>query len=303
MNMRETDSPSSVKYRIAISIILIVVGMLFVTLTDDVKEGKVIVLQKFGLALMVAGAVSILTDAFLESRRERDRFPTDYIEKTGIQILSLIRQGDDRYHSWVVVRNPQELFFAGRSVLHRIQLDFDDRRLPSVEEILIRKLSEGTRIRILFCNPLWDAIPSIATAEGQTSEKLYNDLQTSIEIVKKLHGKLKESSQKLSGEIDIRLYQEQFQYAYHRTLNLQTDEMKMYLGMYFAKRQGCRSPLFEVYDRSIQKEFEDHFHNVFERSDRFFFYPRSGVGMMFDERLYHKIQRQISNTKYHGEFQ
>jgi len=170
MDAYDSEAGYKVKLRIAVCLILIVVGALLVVLTDDIKTGKMLVLQKVGLALMVAGVVSILTEVFLKSRTPPVR-PPDYSRRTGIQMLSLVRQGDDRYQAWVTVTERQELFFAGRSVLHRIQYDFDERRLPLLEDILWRKLAEGTRIQILFCNPLWEQVECLADGEGQPREK------------------------------------------------------------------------------------------------------------------------------------
>ena len=135
----------------------------------------------------------------------------------------------------------------------------------------------------------------MALAENQPPKRLYKDLETTLDITERLWKKLKNDTNKYNGEIEIRVYQEHFQYAYHRTHILDTEDVTMLVGMYFAQKLGCRSPLFEVYDQAIQKEFEDHCDNVFNRSERLFFYPSSGVGMEFNEELYHRSKQKIAD--------
>jgi hypothetical protein len=284
----------NLKLRISMAFILLVLGALFVSFTSaDNISGKWFVLQQFGIAIMVAGAVSLLTEIMIEIRPPFGPSP-DYLHASGIQMLANKRQGDDRYHTWVITRAPQDLFFAGRSVLHRIQIDFKDRHLTPVEDILVRKISEGSTIKILFCNPLWNFIPDIAAAEGQTLAKIFDDFSKTIEIVKRISDKLLGTPVKYSGEIDIRIYEELFQYAYHRTENYETTEKKMYLGLYFARRQGCHSPLFEVFDSSIQTVFEHHFDDIFAKSTQLLFYPKHGLGASFNDNYYDLFRHKIT---------
>lgn len=60
---------------------------------------------------------------------------------TGIKLLSEVRRGFGGYYAWVNHQKPQELFFAGRSVLHRIDADIRSKTDGSAENVLFRRLN------------------------------------------------------------------------------------------------------------------------------------------------------------------
>lgn len=283
-NPRSTDKRNYL-IRLLISILMVIAGALVVALTDQTKGTPFFVLQQFGLALMVAGAVSFVHEILVERFQALgEKCPMSPIPQPGIEMLAPQRQGDPRYHKWTLAITSQDLFFAGRSVLHRIEADLDCRRFPPLEKILIRKLNEGSRIRVLFCSPTWELIPDLATQEDQPANSLYADLATSLGVVNRLWQKLQNDQAK--GQVEIALYREQLQYAYHKTADLDGDNVEMFVGFYFAKRLGCRSPLFEVTDPSVQTEFEDHFDTVFKRATRLLTYPPLGQGKQFNDELF-----------------
>jgi len=284
----EKDAKKNSYLRVAFSVVMLLGGALAVVTTQDTKTRFSILLQSLGAAFIIAGVVSLFSEFVLE-RWKKDpvsRIPEllGAFQERGLKMICFPRKGFWRYHSWFLVTDPQDLFFAGRSVLHRIQEDFRVRRLPSVEEALIRKLEEGSKIKVLFCNPNWGLLPQLAVAEAQPESGLFGDLATSLGIIHRLWEQLK--SQKFPGEIDIRLYEEIVQYAYQRTENLQSHQREMLIGFYFAQRLGCRSPLFEADDKSIQSEFEDHFVSVFARATKLLEYPSFGQGKHFDQKLF-----------------
>lgn len=279
--------------RVAFSLVMLLAGALTVSLTKDLR-GFWVLLQQIGLAFIVAGVVSLFNELVLERWRKKpvDTSAAGTMPRSGMTMISYPRQGFWRYHTWYLNTAPQELFFAGRSVLHRIQADFRTRVMPSVEDALLRKLREGSKIKILFCNPTWTLIPQLAEAEAQPERGLLSDLATSLGIVQKLWGKLQ--SETLPGELEIRLYEELTQYAYHWTQNLQTGEKEMLVGFYFARLLGCKSPLFEVNDESVQSEFQNHFGNVFAKAKKLLDYPRSGQGKEFDLQLFEAVTTHLA---------
>lgn len=179
------------------------------------------------------------------------------------------------------------MFFAGRSVLHRMKKDFEDRGLPAIHEALIQKMKTGSKIRILFLNPTWDLIEAIASQEGRTSAReLYSDLKTTCLIVNELWKGLK-CTAPLVGSIEIRIYQEISQYAYHYTKDLASGRVEMFVGFYFAEQLGWQSALFQVYSADIQRTFERHFARLFERAQLLLTYPSGGAGLeSFDNISY-----------------
>jgi hypothetical protein len=292
--MRPNDETNSTKeekknsyLRSAFSIVMILVGALAVALTQDSTGRGPVIIQQMGLAFMIAGVASLFSEFVIERwKPDQSLVLLEMIRRfqgSGMRMVCFPRKGYWRYHTWFLVNDPQEAFFAGRSVLHRIQADFKIRNLPSVEDSFIRKLQEGSKIRILFCDPTWELVPQLALAESQSEKKLLSDLATSLSIVYKLWENL--HGQNLKGEIEIRVYRELVQYAYHYTRNLQTNDSDMLVGFYFAQKLGCRSPLFEVVDESIQTEFKDHFANVFARAMVLLEYPSFGQGKRLDEQF------------------
>lgn len=276
--------------RITLSCVMLLMGALAVVLTEGGEGRFNILFQKVGLALIVAGVVSVFTEVVLERYKSdpaaRVKKALEEIHQTGMKMLCFPRKGYWRYHTWVLINDPQELFFAVRSVLHRIQEDFKNRRLPNVEDILIRKVEEGSKIKVLFCNPTWELIPQLAKSEGQPELTLFTDLATSLGIVSRLWEKLKSKS--FPGEIEIRLYNELIQYAYHFTKSAPMSGGEVLIGFYFAQKLGCKSPLFEVEDEAIRSEFNDHFVTVFARATKLMEYPAFGNGKNFNQKLFMK---------------
>ncbi|MEW5767333.1 MAG: hypothetical protein AB1797_06855 [bacterium] len=152
-------------------------------------------------------------------------------------------------------------------------------------------MKAGSTFRILFLNPMWDLIEQIATQEGRGSAKeLYLDLRTTCSIVKKLWDKLSRQNQLIDGSIEIRVYQEISQYAYHYVKDLPTGDIEMLVGFYFAELLGWQSALFEVQNEGIQKSFEDHFAVLFRRARQILIYPSGGGGAQnFDNYFYQQI--------------
>src|SRR5262249_65442 len=105
---------------------------------------------------------------------------------TGIRLLHDVRRNFSGYYSWVTEQKAQDLFFAGRSVLHRIDADIRARTGGSAEEILLRRLKENSKIRILFLDPRTDILNRLAKEEGQTLQAMLGDIATSIGICRRL---------------------------------------------------------------------------------------------------------------------
>ena len=69
----------------------------------------------------------------------------------------------------------------------------------------------------------------------------------------------------------------------------------MYIGFYFARQLGCRTPLFQVDDLLIQKEFENHFDSVLKKGDIILSYPPNGQGRQFNEDLFVKCKNHLAS--------
>jgi hypothetical protein len=76
----------------------------------------------------------------------------------------------------VLEQRPQDLFFAGRSVLHRIDADIRARTGATAVDVILRRLKERSRVYILFLDPRIDIIARLADEEGQTLSAMLGDL-------------------------------------------------------------------------------------------------------------------------------
>lgn len=181
---------------------------------------------------------------------------------TGIRLLYDVRRNFPGYYGWMNEQKPQELFFAGRSVLHRIDADIRARATSCAEDILLRRLREGAKIRVLFLDPRIDILKRLADEEGQTLEAMLGDIATSIGICKRLFDLLQKNYASLGPESDItiRVYDRVPYFAYHR----QDDQV--IVGFYFLSSKGSSSAAYEVIDEETRQVFGDHFVRIFSEA-------------------------------------
>jgi len=174
---------------------------------------------------------------------------------TGIRLLSDVRRNFSEYYNWVNEQKPQELFFAGRSVLHRIDADIRTRTETSAEHVIFRRLKEGSKIKILFLDPRTNILDRLAKEEGQTLQAMLGDIATSIGICRRLFDLLQQNYSELppSAELTIRVYDRVPYFAYHRQDN------QAIVGFYFLSTKGSSSSAYELVDEVTKQVFGDHF--------------------------------------------
>jgi hypothetical protein len=101
---------------------------------------------------------------------------------TGLRFVCEARRDYSGYYDWVNERRSQELFFAGRSVLHRIDADIRKRTQARAEDILIRRLIEGSKIKVLFLDPRTSILERLSREEGQRVRDMLADIATSLGV-------------------------------------------------------------------------------------------------------------------------
>jgi len=222
---------------------------------------------------------------------------SDMLVGAGIQMICPEREGFAGYHAWLLERAPQEMFFAGHSVLHRVQLDFTECDFKPVEVALVKKLKENSKVKVIFLDPLWDYIDSIAAAEDEDPMDLRTNLAISLGICRRPWHGLEEA--KLPGTLDIRACQEYEQYAFHHVACREKGEEKMFIGFYFAERIGMKTPLFAVENERIREEFTSHFNAVFARATNVLHYPTGGTNSQFNQGYFEKCQRSLAERLGH----
>jgi hypothetical protein len=257
--------------RLMFALFLIPCGAVLVLIAGAGKPGSLV--TGLGLSLIVAGIVAAFRELVIVqfeggemanqvATQLQDRlFQTD---DPGIRQIKDVRRGYEGYYRWVISTHKCELFFAGRSVLHRIQEDLNKRRLHSVEQVLLDKLQESSTIHILFLDPRSDLIPRLSHEEGQTEKEMLSDLAKSLGICRRLHKLIEQSPHPLppDAELHIRVYDEVPHFAYHR----QDDDV--IIGFYFLRALGSASAAFEVTDATTKKFFGSHFELIFDRAWR-----------------------------------
>jgi hypothetical protein len=183
---------------------------------------------------------------------------------TGLGLISDKRRNFSGYYEWVIDQKRQELFFAGRSVLHRIDADIRQRTGQSADEILFRKLSEGSQICILLLDPRMNILGRLSDEEGQRVDTMLSDLATSLGICERLYKLLDEKQHMLKPDSDltVRIYDRIPYFAYHR----QDDQA--IVGFYFLSSIGSSSAAYEIADEHTKKVFQGHFDRILsEASD------------------------------------
>jgi hypothetical protein len=264
--------------RVSFAVIMVLVGLLG-SLVD------VAILQRVGLALIVAGTVGLFTEfAFGPYWLQRQPQESTSTGVPGMTMVSDTRTGYASLNSWIVDYEGPDLFFAGRSVLKRMNRDFENKgwRLP---EILVHHLEKGSSIKILFLNPKWPPIHEIARQEGRESpQDLFVDLRESFQVVRDISSQLERHSRQkdarpITGSIEIKVYEEISQYAYHCVKA--HGRVTMYVGFYFAQAVGYETPLFEVENDAIVRIFARHFDTIFDRAHLLL---RASSGGIYDFR-------------------
>jgi Domain of unknown function (DUF5919) len=257
--------------RLMIALFLIPSGAVLVLIAGGGKAGSLV--TGLGLSLIVAGIVAAFRELVIVpfetsdtasqiAARLHDKLFQN--EVPGIRQIEEVRRGYEGYYRWVISTQKCDLFFAGRSVLHRIQEDLNKRRTQPVEQVLLGKLAEHSTIRILFLDPRSDLIPRLSREEGQTEEGMLKDLATSLGICRRLHQLILHSPAPLppGAELHIRVYDEVPHFAYHR----QDDDV--IIGFYFLSALGSQSGAFEVTDPKTKQFFGNHFASIFDRSSK-----------------------------------
>jgi hypothetical protein len=212
-----------------------------------------------------------------------------------IRLVALQRAGHDSYHHWLVHTKQEELFFAGHSVLHRVQIDMDRRGLGKLEQAIVTKVLGGSTFRLIFLDPTWDFIRRIAEGEGQTYEKMMTDLAVTLGICKRLWREIeKHQKAPISGSVDIRVCKEVQQYAFHSITNREDGTTNMLVGLYFANALGMNSPLFSVEHKDIQDLFANHFVAIANRSSSTRLLEFSPPICHFNHDFYHHCRKFLS---------
>lgn len=286
--------------RTTFALALIPTGAVVVLISGPGLVGQL--MSSLGLALIVAGVTSAFREIAilrLESEetgediaaRVHKRLQESPPAAIGIRAVAPVRRGYEGYYTWAINTGPQELFFAGRSVLHRIDFDFRERGLGSVEKVLARRLREGANISILFLDPRCDILERLAKEEGQTPTGMLSDIATSIGICKRLYGRLQGGKFHPQAQLQVRVYDEIPYFAYHK------EDNKVIVGFYFRPALGWRSPAFEVIDAHTRSFFEGHFSSIFDRSsDRTLLELSIHRGtLVFNEELYQNLYLCLVN--------
>lgn len=205
----------------------------------------------------------------------------------GIHFLHDRRRNYSAYYSWVNEQNPQDLFFAGRSVLHRIDADIKTRGGASAEEVILRKLKEGSRISIAFLDPRTNILDRLAREEGQKPEAMLGDIATSVGICRRLFALLQENFAALQpgSFLAIRVFDRVPYFAY----NKQDDQM--IVGFYFASDRGDTSAAYELVDDHTKQVFSDHFGRIMADAAQSTVVEFDGARgrPSFDEHLFHQL--------------
>lgn len=255
--------------RLLFSVLLIPIGAVIILLSEEGTTG--ILFSNLGLAFIVTGVVSTFHEGIIRrlennetacavANEVHDKLKETPLSATGIKLVSSVRKGYSGYYQWSLDNDTNEMFFAGRSVLHRIDADFRERLIGTAESLIARRLSEGASFKIIFLNPLSGLIRRLAEEEGQTENQLLSDVAISLGICQRLHEIIKADKLPNQANLDIRVFDEIPYFAYHRVND------HVIIGFYFSSLLGHASAAYEVVDRQTKEFFGEHFLSIYQRA-------------------------------------
>jgi hypothetical protein len=265
--------------RLLFSVCLMPLGAVMILLHSETPAGTL--LSHVGFAFIVAGVLSTFHETVLRRFEQgetasavadevHNRLKMVPLSATGIKLVSPIRKGYSGYYQWVMSNGPEEIFFAGRSVLHRVDADFKSRGIDSPESVLARRLSEGAKIKVLLVDPRSDIIPRLAKEEGQSPDKLLSDVAVSLGICSRLYQLLDKQILPPTARLDICVFDEIPYFAYHSVGE------NVIVGFYFSSTLGYQSAAYEIVDPQTKEFFQDHFRSILSRAFLLRINPHSG---------------------------
>jgi hypothetical protein len=211
---------------------------------------------------------------------------------TGLRLITEVRRNFRGYYDWVNENGSQDLFFAGRSVLHRIDADIHARTESSAEAIILRRLREGSKIRIDFLDPRSDIIDRLAQEEGETPAALLGNIATSLGICRRL-GELVRAhylSLPAGAVLSVRVYDRMPYFAYHKQDN------DVLVGFYFQSLLGSSSAAYELVDDTTRRTFSEHFVRIHAdaASSTMVEFDGAAGRPLFNNELFNELRKQLS---------
>ncbi len=299
-------------FRFLSSTILALIGIVIVLVIGPEPSSPLGQLgNSLGFGFIISGMASVFRESFI-IKTETDETADAIAKRTlemmqetpvgtkGLRMVAEERRGFDGYYSWVTAMGHQELFFAGRSVLHRISSDLGLRELGCAEKALAKKLDDGCSVTILFLDPRSDLIERLAKEEGQTKRQLLSDIAFSLGVCSRLYELVKEKKWRPPAELHIRVYDEVPNFAFHQ------ENEKFLVGFYFARAIGSTSAAFEVIDPETRKFFKDHFDTICFRANNAHLLeisphtPIAAFNSRFFNVLYKSLVKDLGKSRTDG---
>ena len=284
--------------RLALALALVPTGAVLVLLPGSDTSALSQLSRSLGISVIAAGVVAAFREVIM-SRLEADEAASEIAQKIREQIItgsdasafklvSPVRRGYGRYYQWAVDTELREMFFAGRSVLHRIQADFKARSLGPVEDVLARKVQDGCVVRILFLDPRSELVSRLAREEGQTRAQMLGDLAASLGVCERTYRAVQRTAgAHLHGQalLQVRVYDEVPYFSYH------SSGEEVIVGFYFTTILGSSSAAYVINDQETLSFFRQHFESVLGRSGEGIILEVSGNRNVcdFNQRLYDEL--------------
>lgn len=297
--------------RLALALALLPSGAVMVLLPGRDTSAISELSRSIGLALIVSGIVATFREIFLtqmeadESADEIARRVTAQLvagqDGSAFRLVSPVRRGYSRYYQWAIDTSMREMFFAGRSVLHRIQADFKTRSLGPIENVVARKVQEGCVVRVLFLDPRSQLVDRLALEEGQTRAQMLGDLAATLGVCERTYHAVRDAiGAHLDGRalLQIRIYDEVPYFSYH------SNGEEVIVGFYFTTIVGSSSAAYAVTDQETRGFFKQHFESVFGRASGGIVLEVSGNRNVcdFNHRLYEELTTYLKGELGEDEF-
>jgi hypothetical protein len=204
-------------------------------------------------------------------------------QMSGLRLLREVRRYSAEYSSWIIERKPQSLFFAGRSVLHRIDSDVRSRGGDSAEQALLRRLLDGSKITILFLDPRVTILDRLANEAREPATHILANIRKSLEVCRRLALLLKDRTLPAEASLTIRIYDRIPYLAYHK----QDDQV--IIGFYFPSSEGCSTESYEVVDKGTEAAFAEYFRRIQDDQKSSLLIRFNGSRLYIEEALFEEL--------------
>lgn len=294
----------------------LVTGLLFILLSAiaEDKHWGPLWLARFVLELgLLVGVViggTIIYEKFLRAETEKSVLDQvgalldSRMGPKGFKFLAKPRSRFSGYYEWAKRNHPQEVFIAGRSVLHIIDKELRKQKpLDSADAAVVRRLRQGCSITILMLDPRSE-LTGIVDRPGRSKEEnlriVLPNFSHSLRICRAIWALLRDRPSTLHRDASLKVAF----YDYLPYFSYQREDDTAFISFYLLPAESPKA-VFEITDAETRDDFKRHFEEILTYSkakvpcnvDRTLISCDGGTGeISFNETLFEELTAYLKGT-------